>query len=161
METTITRCTKADFVEILSDLPRFWGESRADLLRPLHHPMYIHEFGNTCFVAKQGEEIIGYLFGFMSQTEPTGYIHLTAVRVDSREQGVGAELHSAFVGKARANGCKHIKAITSPSNSESIVFHQAMGMRFLGEAEAEPERVPVVKDYSGPGADRVVFWKDI
>ncbi len=25
METTINRCTKADFDEILSDLPQFWG----------------------------------------------------------------------------------------------------------------------------------------
>ncbi|MHC4401417.1 MAG: GNAT family N-acetyltransferase [Planctomycetota bacterium] len=159
METMITRCAKTDFNKILSDLSRFWGESRADLLRPLHHPMFVHEFGDTCFVAKKGEELIGYLFGFISQTEPTGYIHLTAVRVDSRRQGVGAQLHSLFVSKARAMGCKHIKAITTPNNRESIVFHQGMGMRLLGMAKGE--QVPVVKDYSGAGEDRVVFWRDI
>lgn len=161
METTIAPCTKADFDEILDNLPRFWGEIRVEILRPLHHPTFIHEFGDTCFVAKHGEEIVGYLFGFVSQTGPTGYIHLTAVRLDSRNQGVGAKLHSAFGGKARAMGCKHVKAITTPTNKEPIAFHRVLGMRLLGEAKAEQEPEPVVKDYAGPGADRVVFWKDV
>lgn len=77
----------------------------------------------------------GVSFGCISRTEPTGHIHVTAARIDSRKQGVGAGLHQMFVRKATAMGCKHIKAITNPSNSESISFHQAIGMRLLGEVE--------------------------
>lgn len=51
---------------------------------------------------------------------------------------------------ARAQDATRLKAITSPDNKGSIAFHQRLGFD-----------VHVVKDYNGPGADRVVLTKEL
>jgi RimJ/RimL family protein N-acetyltransferase len=68
-------------------------------------------------------------------------------------------LFDHFVQCARRHGCKHVKAITTPSNSGSIAFHKSLGMQLLGEPDADG--VPIAPDYAGRGASRVVFWKPI
>lgn len=73
----LERCTHADFLEILSDLGDFWGTDRA---RAVHHPMFVHEFADTTWVVWEEGRVIAYLFGFWSQAEPVGYMHLVAVR---------------------------------------------------------------------------------
>jgi hypothetical protein len=103
--------------------------------------------------------VAAYLFGFLSQTEPAGYVHLVAVRSAYRRQGLAALLYRHFIAFARERGCRAIKAITTPGNSHSIAFHTALGMRMEGEPNADG--VPVVKDYSGPGEQRVVFRMEI
>jgi GNAT superfamily N-acetyltransferase len=45
--------------------------------------------------------MIAYLFGFWSQTEPTGYIHLVAVRRSHRGHGIGRWLYERFEELAR------------------------------------------------------------
>jgi GNAT superfamily N-acetyltransferase len=99
--------------------------------------------------------VIAYLFGLRSQTEPAGYVHLVAVREGYRRRGLARQLYRHFIEFARARGCREVKAITTPGNARSIAFHTALGMRMEGEPNAEG--VPVVRDYSGPGEDRVVF----
>ena len=74
---TVDKCTQSDFHEILTDLSDFWGSDRT---LSVHHPMFIHEFGDTAFVIKGNGKIIAYLFGFLSQTQKTGYIHANPVR---------------------------------------------------------------------------------
>jgi GNAT superfamily N-acetyltransferase len=81
------------------------------------------------------------------------------VRASARRQGLAQRLFGHFVQFARRHGCTHVKAITTPSNAESIAFHKSLGMQLLGEAGSD--RVPVVPDYAGRGAPRVVFRKAI
>jgi hypothetical protein len=103
--------------------------------------------------------VIGYLFGLLSQTAPTGYVHLIGVRRSYRERGIGRLLYEHFTDFARTKGCTQLKAITSPTNKNSIAFHKSIGMELLGEPNEEG--IPVVKDHGGPGIDRVVFFKKI
>ncbi|OGO31919.1 MAG: hypothetical protein A2Z29_05880 [Chloroflexi bacterium RBG_16_56_11] len=152
----ITLCTKADFDQILIDIVDFWGSDRT--LR-LHHPILLYEFGNSAFVIKEGEKVIAYLFGFISRTAPVGYVKFIGVRPSHRHQGLGHRLYEHFTLFARSHGCEELKAITSPTNKTSIVFHQCLGMELLGEPN--DEGVPVMRNYSGPGIDRVVFRKKI
>jgi len=152
----ISACTRHDYSQILDALHEFWG---ARDTRHLHHPFLIHEFGNSAFVIRNGGEVVAYLFGFLSQTEPVGYVHAVAVRTSTRRQGLAQELFGHFVTFARRHGCKHVKAITTPSNLESIAFHKSLGMQLLGEPNSDG--IPVVPDYAGRGAPRVVFWKAI
>ena len=56
---------------------------------------------------------------------------------------------------ARARGGTALKAITTPTNHASIAFHTRLGMSLLGEPNADG--IPVIRDYAGPGLDRVVF----
>jgi GNAT superfamily N-acetyltransferase len=152
----ITRCTKQDFDEILGNLGEFWD---SDGMACHHSPILFYEFGDSAFVIREGSSVAGYLFGFLAQTEPVGYVRLIAVRRPYRGQGLGTQLYSRFEAYARERGCTRLRAITRPINRASIAFHRRLGMSLLGEPNADG--IPVVKDYAGPGLDRVVFEMEI
>jgi ribosomal protein S18 acetylase RimI-like enzyme len=98
----ISMCTQQDYNQILDELQEFWG---ARDTRHLHHPFLVHEFGNSAFVIRNGAQVVAYLFGFLSQTEPVGYVHTVAVRTSARRQGLAGELFGHFVEFARRHGC--------------------------------------------------------
>jgi predicted GNAT superfamily acetyltransferase len=152
----ISTCTLQEYNQILGELSEFWDGRDT---RHLHHPFLIHEFGNSAFVIRDGLRVSAYLFGFVSQTEPVAYVHAVAVRASARRQHLAHHLFDHFVQFARRHGCRHVKAITTPSNSGSIAFHKSLGMTLLGEPNTDG--IPVVSDYAGRGASRVVFWKPI
>jgi GNAT superfamily N-acetyltransferase len=152
----ITLCTKSDWDQILSEFTNFWGDERT---KNLHNPILLYEFGNSAFVAKEGDKVVGYIFGFISQTEPIGYVKFIGVRRSQQKKGIGRRLYEHFAEFARSKGCQELKAITSPTNRVSVAFHKSIGMQMPGEPN--DEGVPVVKNYSGPGIDRVVFKKKI
>lgn len=156
MGTGISTCTQQDYHQILDDLADFWDGRQ---VRHLHHPMLIHEFGNSAFVIRDDAVVAAYLFGLISQVESVGYVHLIAVRSSARRRRLGERLFGHFVEFARSKGCRHVKAITTPSNAGSIAFHKSLGMELLGDPNAEG--IPVVTDYAGRGEPRVVFWKAI
>lgn len=156
MDRDIKTCTGEDFDQILAEFDQFWEHDRT---ATLHHPTIIYEFGNSAFVIKEGSRVLAYLFGFISQTEPVGYVHLLSVRRGFRRQGLANRLYSHFEQFARSRGCTRLKAITSPTNTLSINFHRSIGM--LPSGKPDNQGLPVVKDYAGPGRDRVVFLKDI
>lgn len=116
-------------------------------------------FGNSAFVIKEKNQVKAYLFGFLSQTSPVGYVHLIAVHENFRKKGLGKKLHEHFTEFAKAHGCNTLKAITSPGNSSSIAFHKRLGMQMLGKPNEEG--IPIVEDYSGTGMHNVVFIKQI
>ena len=113
--------------------------------------MFVFEFGHTAYVVKENAQIIAYLFGFITETGLTAYVHLIGVRESHQKTGLGKLLYDHFTEYARAHGCKNLKAITSPANTVSIAFHEKIGMHMK----------PVYKNYSGDGEDRVIFEKEI
>jgi ribosomal protein S18 acetylase RimI-like enzyme len=152
----ISLCTQEDYFRILDALPEFWDGRDT---RALHHPFLINEFKNSAYVIRDGSQVLAYLFGFPSQSEPVGYVHTIAVRASARRRRLAQQLFDHFVGFARQRGCTHIKAITTPTNVGSIAFHKSLGMELLGEPDVDG--IPVVPDYAGRGLARVVFWKAI
>jgi GNAT superfamily N-acetyltransferase len=112
--------------------------------------MFIHEFGDTALVMRDvNGDVAAYLFGFIAPTQ-VGYVHLVGVRADSRRAGLGRRLYGEFETLARRLGATALKAITTPTNRDSIAFHRALGMS-----------ATEVADYSGPGQPRIVFWRDL
>jgi GNAT superfamily N-acetyltransferase len=151
----VDRLTRADFQAILADIRAFWPNGAP----PVFHPMFLEEFGDTAFVVRDGEQVAAHLFGLIAATSPTGYIHLVAVREGYRGRGLASLLYAHFAEVARARGCTRLKAITSPGNAASIGFHRRMGFTLLGDPD--DNGVPVVRDYSGPGVDRVVMVRPL
>jgi GNAT superfamily N-acetyltransferase len=156
MEREISTCTKEDFDQILTEFDQFWEHDRT---AALHHPTIIYEFGDSAFIIKENGKVLAYLFGFLSQAGPIGYVHLLSVRRGYRRQGLANLLYAHLEQYARSRGCTKLKAITSPANQLSIDFHKSIGM--LPSGEPDNNGVSVVKDYAGPGIDRVVFLKDL
>ncbi|OQP42740.1 hypothetical protein A4H97_11280 [Niastella yeongjuensis] len=152
---TIEHCTIDDFNQIIKDIIDFWGSDR---LLHLHHPYLVYEFGNTAFVIRDNGVVIAYLFGFFSQTDSVGYVHLIGVREQYQKQGLGKLLYDKFIQISRSKGIRKIKAITSPTNNKSINFHQkTIGMTLLGSPNQNGTNV--VHGYSALSPETVVFEK--
>lgn len=113
----LDQCTHGDYLQILENLEDFWGSDRA---RQVHHPMFVHEFGDTAWVVREDRRVIACLFAFWSQTGPTGYIHLVGVRRSYQRRGIGRWLYEHFEAQARERGCTRIKAITPPSTETRL-----------------------------------------
>jgi len=138
-----------DLAEILRNYERFWGDR--ELPRYLHHPMFFLEFRDTAFVARSGSgEIAGYLLGFVAPAGD-GYIHVVAVRDDSRALGLGRRLYETFEEAARERGAVALRAITSPENEGSVAFHKRVGFTEMVRVE----------DYGGSGRTRIVMRKPL
>ncbi|MFN0071779.1 MAG: N-acetyltransferase family protein [Chloroflexota bacterium] len=152
----IVNATKADFDQIITELEDFWGDHST---ARLHHVSLINQFGNSAFVVKEGERVVAYLFGFLSQVEPSSWVHLVAVRKSHQGRGWGRQLYQRFIEFAREHGAKEVMAQTSLDNLGSVRFHKSIGMELLGEPDERG--IPVVKDRSGPGRDRIVFRMSI
>jgi ribosomal protein S18 acetylase RimI-like enzyme len=143
----VGRLTPADYSTILEEHASFWGERD---LRPAHHPVLVHELGDTSLALREHDRLVGYLFGFVVAQTQVGYVHLIGVRESHRRHGLATRLWAEFERIARARGAHTLKAITTPANEMSIGFHRSMGM--------EVERVA---DYAGPGQDRIVFTREL
>lgn len=148
----ILNCTQNDFLQILSEIEDFWGSDRT---LSYHHPMFVNEFANTSFVIKENEKVLAYLFGLISQTEKTGYVHLVGVHQSHQRHGLGQALYEHFIQQLKNQKITGLKAITTPTNSKSINFHLKLGMEMIGELIDND--IKVIKNYSGYGQDRVVF----
>lgn len=152
----INFCTKSDFDQIYTDITDFWGNDRT---LHLHHPSLIYEFGNTSFVIREQNTVLAYLFSYLSQTESLIYVHLLGVREAYQKRGLGTALYDHVMQIARACDIKKIKAITTSSNYKSIAFHTKLGMKMLGEPNKNGSKI--IREYSGPGMDRVVFEMEL
>jgi GNAT superfamily N-acetyltransferase len=144
MGAVITPAGITDVQQVLADHARYWGGRD---LRALHLLPLVHEFGETCLVARSDDGVLGYLIGFVTP-DGTGYVHLVATRDDARGTGLGRALYEAFTEAARRQGAVRLKAITSVGNEGSIAFHRRLGFDVRVEAE-----------YNGPGQPRVVFTR--
>jgi len=150
--TQIINCSHEDFLQIVSEIEDFWGSSRT---LALHHPMFINEFGDTAFVIKHNDKVAAYLFGFISQKERLGYVHLIGVRQGHQKKGLGKKLYRHFIEMLKLKGIYELKAITTPTNEKSIEFHTRLGMTMMGLENGNGVRV--VKNYSSVGQETVVF----
>jgi ribosomal protein S18 acetylase RimI-like enzyme len=147
-EVTIGRARVGDLGEILRDYERFWGDHT--LPRYLHHPLFVYEFGDTAFVARQADgQIIGYLLGFIAPTGD-GYIHFVAVRDDARGRGLARQLYEVFAAAAAERGATALKAITGPQNEGSILFHRKLGFEMSH-----------IDDYGGTGRARLIMRRPL
>jgi GNAT superfamily N-acetyltransferase len=141
-----------DLSAVASESREFWGDRE---LPALHHPLLVHDFGETALVIRADPEadgdgeVIAYLFGLLTPSS-VGYIHLVAVREGHRRDGLASRLYERFETLAREHDAHALKAFTQPINTHSIAFHRALGF-------TATETV----DYAGPGETRIVFWKQL
>ncbi len=146
-----------DFLEI-ANKSKEWADLVVER-ESIYHIMVEH-FKNTCFIAEDRGEMIGYLIGFRSQTHPeVAIIHLIEVAPRLRGNGVGRRLYNQFMIAVKAMGCTSITALGKPENKYCSAFYSAMGFSVGDDEHAiEIEGVRAIKDYNGPGK-HVAVWR--
>ena len=138
----------SDYGRVIGLINVWWGGR--DMAPMLPKLFFIH-FEGTSFVAEnEGDELVGFVCGFLSQTtDDEAYIHFVGVDPEARGTGLGRALYERFFDEVRANGRSVVRCVTSPANQRSVAFHESLGF--------EVERV--VPDYDGPGEDRALLVK--
>ncbi len=141
------RITKADFDQIVAVIDRWWGGP----ISTLAHPIFFYELGDHALIAEEGNEMIGFLLGFVAhQPVKTGYVHLVGIHPDFRRRGVGRLLYQHFTEECVRVGCVRMKAITTLGNEGSIRFHEAVGWK-----------ADEIEDYAGKDRRRLVFTREL
>lgn len=148
-----------DFLEV-AKMAKEWGDIVVE--REAIYHIFIEHFGNTCFIAEDRGQMIGYLLGFRSQRYPEqAYVHQIQVAPGTRGNGVGRRLFNQFQSTVKDMGCTKIYAVTRPENKYCKFFHKGMGFNHVASDTFDVEGVKATKDYNGPGKHMVVWCKEI
>lgn len=157
-DMSMRNVTARDYHHVILVLNEWWsGRAIADMLPKL----FFEHFCDTGFVLERDGEILGFLVGFMSQSEPgEAYIHFVGVSPKCRKSGAGQRLYQAFFEVVRERGAHVVRCLTSPVNTVSIAYHQRMGFT-IEPGDKRIDGIDVHTDYDGPGQDRVLFVRSI
>ncbi len=154
----IRNATPADYENVVSVMPDWWGGR--DLTASVPKILFIH-FGNTIYIAESKGELVGFLVGFLSQSErQVGYIHFVGVHPDYRRAAIGRFLYQRFYNTCRLNGRSIVKSCTSPINTLSIAFHTGMGF-VIEPGDAMVDGIPVAMNFLHPNDPKVLFRKEL
>jgi predicted GNAT superfamily acetyltransferase len=148
MAVAIRHVQPSDYGRVIQHVNEWWGGRE---MAPMLPRLFFIHFESTSFVADRDDgTLAGFLIGFLSQTEDdTAYVHFIGVAPDERGSGLGRELYEHFFDAARQNGRAVVRCVTSPRNTLSLAFHEALGF----------EREGVAEDYDGAGNSRVLLAK--
>ena len=145
----IRHAEPSDHARVATVIDEWWGGRQ---VRDMLPRLFFTHFRDTSFVAEEGEELAGFLCGFLSQTHPEqAYCHFVGVSPVHRGSGLARELYERLFAAARAAGCTSVHCVTSPANTSSIAFHTRIGF----EIETE------VDGYDGSGESRVLLAKSL
>lgn len=86
--------------------------------------------GGICFVAIDGGEVIGYVFGRL--IAPEGEIYRIAVRADKRKRGIGYRLLSYMMKTERGQGLETVFLEVRESNLAARNLYSAFGFQEIG-----------------------------
>ena len=158
-QTYVIRNTfPSDHERVMSVMPTWWDGR--DLTAMIPKVFFVH-FCDTSFIIEEGNQLVGFLVGFMSQTDKnTGYIHFVGVNPEYRKAGIGRKLYQQFYNSCELNNRAIIKSCTSPTNKLSIAFHQSMGFE-IAPGDGLIDGISVTIDYLGMDNPKVLFKKKI
>lgn len=153
----LRRPTESDHARIAPVLNEWWGgRSMQDLLPRL---FFQHFTGTSLIAETDGGDLAGFLVAFVSQDDPeVGYIHFIGVSPSQRGSGLGSALYARAFDDLRVRGCTVAKAVTSPVNTVSLAFHEALGFSRMPDPTASDG---IWRGYDGEGGDRVVLCRDL
>jgi ribosomal protein S18 acetylase RimI-like enzyme len=151
--------TDDDYPPVIQTLNDWWGSRHMSDMLPR---LFFTHFADTSFALEDGAVLAGFLVGFLSPARPSeAYIHFVGVNPDYRKLGAGRMLYERFFELTRAAGRDTVCCVTSPVNTVSIGFHTRMGFVAKPGETRNPDGVPYVADYDGPGEHRVCFTKHL
>ncbi len=143
---TISRATATDFIQIAALDRVAWRQHRAGELIPDGQ----HVWRQWCehsivYIAKSGNDVVGAILAFRCLDE-LFCLHKVIVDVKCRGQGVGSKLFEALLKDLDQRQMDSFLTV-DPVNEPAVRLYEKWG--FVGS--------PVIKDYYGPGKDRIVM----
>lgn len=149
----------ADFQQI-ADKSKEWGDVVIE--REFIYHMLTTHFRSTCFIVEERGEMIGFLLGFRSQTDPgQAFIHLIQMAPERRGYGIGRKLFKHFEAAVKDMGCTQVCTMVRPEN-KNIGYYPKLGFEAVkGDNTIEVNGYPAVRDYNGPGKHMVLWCKCI
>lgn len=148
----------SDHENIVFVMPDWWGGR--DLSSSVLKVFFIH-FTNTTYIAEINNNLIGFLVGFLSQSEENvGYIHFVGVHPNYRKDGIGRLLYQNFFNACIANKRSIVKSCTSPINKLSINFHLHMGF-IIEPGDGVVDDIPVTLNFLRKNDPKVLFKKEL
>jgi [ribosomal protein S18]-alanine N-acetyltransferase len=136
-----------DFAAIMALEQRIFGDEPPGVLGPYYVRLCCDVYGDTCFVAFDGDEPVAYLLSFTREREA----HCTTLAVAPEYQGsrVVALLLRAFVRRI-ADAVDVCWFTVTPDNAAARALHATLGAR----------EVASHLDYYGPGDRRILACID-
>ena len=133
----------------LDDVARAMRHGRPWLPETTDYWLWRECFGDTSFIALDGENPIAAILACIPQSRPHElYIDQVAVDPQWRGRGVTQALFHATEAEGRKRGCRHVWLSTDPANPARRAWPR-VGFASQG----------VKKDFKGPGKDREIFAK--
>ncbi len=159
MAFNIEHIQSNDYDAIIPLLDCWWdGRNMTDMLPRL----FFKHFQNTSFIVRDKNEVIGFLIGFICQTNSElAYVHFIGVNPNYRQLNLGRNLYQSFFSVVIDKGVKKVQCVTSPVNKKSIGFHISLGFIPEPGETISLDGVPYIKDYDGMSEDRVLFTKQL
>lgn len=122
-------------------------------------------FGNSCFVARFNDQIVGFIMGFQSQVNIKKFF-LWQIGILSCYRGreIGEKLLEKLETVAKEYGCKTIELTVDPENIPSQKFFEKNGYKNVSYKEKEIIETmgkTAVKDYYKPGRHFILFEKEV
>ncbi|HOC07199.1 MAG: GNAT family N-acetyltransferase [Bacillota bacterium] len=108
-------------------------------------------FGNTSYIAIEGQCPQGYVAAAFRQGSRQAWILSLAVRPRYRQLGIGKRLMQAGLRGLAAAGAREVFLSVSPGNQGAISLY--LGLGFTVDTE--------VRDFFGPGETRLLMKKDL
>ncbi|MEP9409566.1 GNAT family N-acetyltransferase [Peribacillus frigoritolerans] len=148
----------SDYYAISPLINEWWGGRQMSDMLP---KLFFDHFTNTSFIAEKEGNIVGFLIGILSQSQPDeAYIHFVGVHPEYRKNDIGRQLYNQFFDVVNQNGRNVVRCVTSPVNKSSIAYHTKMGFE-MEEGDTFIDGVSVHSDYDGHNQDRVLFVKKL
>ena len=110
---------------------------------------YICQETGMCFVAKDGEETLGYIIG--RKIPPEGEIYRIAVRPDKRQRGIGYRLLSYALKTEYGHGVETVFLEVRSQNAPARALYKAYGFTECGKRK---------NYYQNPHDDAIIMIKD-
>jgi len=96
-------------------------------------------FADTCIVAEQGGEIVGWISGYIPPAEPdTLFVWQVAVGEEARGQGLGGRMLSRLMARDACEGVTRMKTTITRDNAASWGLFKGFAKRAGGDLSSEP-----------------------
>ncbi|KAJ3023418.1 N-alpha-acetyltransferase 30 [Thoreauomyces humboldtii] len=115
-----------------AQLPAMTALIEADLSEPYSiytYRYFIHNWPELCFLALEGEEIIGVIICKLDEHKDTlrGYIGMLAVSKDYRKRGIGSDLVQMAVAMMQEREADEVVLEAEETNLGALGLYQNLG----------------------------------